>query len=96
MTGAQAIDMSIPLANVGHMSKMIQIRDVPDEMHRALKVMAAEAGMNLSDYIKQELGFVAGKSSIEQIVARQQARGHGPSKLDADTVVRYIREARGE
>ena len=37
------------------MSKVIQIRDVPIELHRTLTARAAKAGMTLSDYIKAEL-----------------------------------------
>jgi antitoxin FitA len=37
------------------MSKMIQIRNVPDELHRTLKVRAAQAGMTLSDYLLSEI-----------------------------------------
>lgn len=96
MSGAQIIDMSTAGSNVVHMSKMIQIRNVPDEMHRELKVKAAEEGMSLSDYIKRELGFAAGKSSIEAIVARQRARGRGPSKMSPEKTVRILREVRGE
>lgn len=39
------------------MSKMIQIRNVPDDLHRQLKVRAAELGMSLSDYLKSELEY---------------------------------------
>ena len=37
------------------MSKMIQIRHVPDALHRALRTRAALAGMTLSDYLREEL-----------------------------------------
>lgn len=37
------------------MSKMIQIRHVPEALHRALRVRAARAGMTLSDYLRAEL-----------------------------------------
>lgn len=88
--------MSSARVNVLNMSKMIQVRNVPDEMHRALKVKAVEEGMTLSDYIKRELGFAAGKSSIDEIVERRRARGRGPSKMNPEATVRIIREARGE
>ncbi len=45
MRGAQVLDMSAARLNVEHMSKMIQVRNVPDEMHRALKTRAAAEGM---------------------------------------------------
>jgi len=55
MRTATAVDMSGARDNVLHMSKMIQIRNVPDELHRDLKKRAALAGMSMSDYIKREL-----------------------------------------
>jgi plasmid stability protein len=76
------------------MSKMIQVRNVPDEMHRALKMQAAAEGMSLSDYIKRELGVVSGLLPFEEIAARAKARG--PSKGTTEETVRYIRESRGE
>ena len=98
MAIAQVLDMPTAPANVLHMSKMIQIRNVPDEMHRMLKVKAAEEGMTLSDYIKRELGFVAGKSTIEEIAERKRARrgGRKRSRLTTEMTVELIREGRGE
>ena len=37
------------------MSKMIQIRNVPDSLHRKLKARAALEGMSLSDYLLAEI-----------------------------------------
>jgi antitoxin FitA len=88
------LDMSSTPSNVLHMSKMIQIRNVPDEMHQMLKTRAAIEGMSLSDYIKRELGATSGLLSFEELSAR--ARTRGPSKGTTEATVRYIREARGE
>jgi plasmid stability protein len=41
------------------MSKMIQIRHVPDALHRRLRARAALAGMSLSDYLRLELEAAA-------------------------------------
>jgi antitoxin FitA len=76
------------------MSKMIQIRNVPDDMHRMLKMQAAAEGMSLSDFIKRELGVMSGLLPFEEIAARVKARG--PSKVKTVNTVRYIRESRGE
>lgn len=43
------------MLHVEHMAKMIQIRHVPDALHRALRMRAAKAGMTLSDYLRAEL-----------------------------------------
>jgi hypothetical protein len=76
------------------MSKMIQVRNVPDEMHRALKASAAAEGISLSDYIKRELGGITAKVGLDEIDARIQARG--PSKVKRETIIRLLRESRGE
>jgi antitoxin FitA len=54
--------------------KMIQVRNVPDELHRALKARAAQEGSTLSDYILAELPRLAEKPSAEQVLARIRAR----------------------
>lgn len=88
------IDMSSARVNVKHMSKMIQIRNVPDAMHRELKMRAAAAGMSLSDYIKQELTRTTRKrGSMAEIDARIKARG--PSKVKTENIVQTLRESRG-
>ncbi len=52
------------------MSKMIQIRNVPDPLHRTLKVRAAEAGLSLSDYLMKEIARVAERPTNAEILAR--------------------------
>jgi hypothetical protein len=94
MRTAEIVDMSGARVNVQNMSKMIQIRNVPDEMHRELKVRAAAAGMSLSDYIKKELSWSNEKDSLEAIHARVKARG--PLGLTTEEVVDLIREGRGD
>jgi antitoxin FitA len=46
------------------MSKMIQIRNVPDEVHTALKIRAAKEGMSLSDFLRREVTRVAGTLTL--------------------------------
>jgi hypothetical protein len=95
MNSVQIAEVSAAPVNVVDMSKMIQVRNVPDEMHRVLKMRSVEEGMTLSDYIKRELGTLAtGKSSLDEISARLKARG--PSGLRTETIVNLIREGRGE
>jgi len=94
MRATQLRDVSATSLNVLDMSKMIQVRNVPDEMHRMLKMQAAAEGISLSDYIKRELGLVAGLLTFEELDARVRARG--PSKVKSENIVRYIRESRGE
>ena len=78
------------------MSKMIQIRNVPDEVHRTLKSRAAAEGLSLSDYIKKDLVASAKMSSLEETLDRIEARrikaGGGVSTQE---IVDVIREQRG-
>lgn len=94
MSRAQLVDVSGTSDNVVHMSKMIQVRNVPDEMHRALKASAAAEGMSLSDYIKRELGGVTSQLSFEELDARVRARG--PSNVKRESIIRILRESRGD
>ena len=94
MRATQLRDVSATSLNVVDMSKMIQIRNVPDEMHRMLKMQAAAEGISLSDFIKRELGVLSGLRTFEEIAARVEARG--PTKVKSESIVEIIREARGE
>ena len=95
MRTAEVFDMSGARDNVLHMSKMIQIRNVPDDLHRELKMRAAAAGMSMSDYIKRELSRKSRKSTIKEIGARSRGRSAG-STLTTQDVVDAIREVRGD
>jgi plasmid stability protein len=94
MPNSTAIDMSAAWPNVLHMSKMIQIRNVPDHVHTTLKVRAAAEGFSLSDYIKRDLEELARQASIEDILAGARARGD--SGISAEEIVSDIRQLRGE
>lgn len=74
------------------MSKMIQVRNVPDDVHRTLKSRAAAAGMSLSDYIKQDLEIAAARPTLEEIDARVSARGR--SGVRAGTVITALHQVR--
>ena len=67
--------MSATPTNVVHMPKMIQVRNVPDDVHRALKASALAEGMSLSDFIKRELAAIATQASFEEIDARIRDAG---------------------
>lgn len=94
MKTVEMIDMSYTPSNVVHMSKMIQIRNVPDDLHRELKIRAASAGMNLSEFIKRELASRAGKKTIREVAAETAALT--PSGVNPERTVEILREMRGE
>ena len=55
------------------MSSMIQIRNVPDELHRELKVRAARTGMTLSDYLLAELRALAVRPTMQEWLSHSEA-----------------------
>lgn len=74
------------------MSAMIQIRNVPDEMHRLMKSRAALAGMSLSDYLLAELRQIAERPTMEEMRARLESRPALHSSLSAAEAVRAGRD----
>ncbi len=75
------------------MSKMIQLRNVPDALHRSLKARAAMAGMSLSDYLMMEIRDIAGRPTLTELRQRLQGRQQ-VDELDTARLVRMEREAR--
>jgi antitoxin FitA len=70
-----------------HMSIMIQVRNVPDELHRRLKSRAALAGMSLSDYLLNEIRQVADRPTLDELRARLRDRAEtAPSMTPAEAV----------
>jgi len=79
---------------VDRMTKMVQIRNVPDDLHRRLKVRAAEADMTLSDYLLSEVRAVADRPTLAELSARIAARG--ATDVDEEWIVHTVREHRDE
>ena len=76
------------------MSKMIQLRNVPDALHRQLKARAAIAGMSLSDYLLGEIRDIAERPTLAEMRDRLQQREPVMTKFDSAQLVREERDAR--
>jgi len=75
------------------MSKMIQLRNVPDALHRSLKARAAMAGMSLSDYLLAEIKEIAERPTLAELRDRLHTRKPVTHSLDTARLVREEREA---
>jgi antitoxin FitA len=75
------------------MSKMVQIRNVPDALHRKLKVRAAETGQTLSDYLLAELERLAARPTRDQMLARLHSRKRVTLKTPAAEIIREERDS---
>lgn len=51
------------------MSRMVQVKGVPEEVHRVLKARAALRGQTLSDYLRGEMERIATRPSPEELIA---------------------------
>jgi antitoxin FitA len=76
------------------MSVMIQIRNVPDAVHRKLKARAAEAGMSLSDYLLADLRKSAERPTPAELQERLRSRSSVTLPEPAARIVRAERDGR--
>jgi plasmid stability protein len=76
------------------MSKMIQIRNVPETLHRKLKSRAALEGMSLSDYLLGEIRRAAERPSIDELRRRLAQREPVHTRVTAAQALREERDAR--
>ena len=76
------------------MSKMIQVRDVPDQVHSTLKARAAGEGMSLSDFIKRELERSAEQPTMREWLERTRQAKPIPTKRSAAQIIRELRDSR--
>lgn len=74
---------------------MIQIRNVPEALHRKLKAQAAERGLTLSDYLLRMAEREAGKPTIEELADRIRQQSGGTLRIDTASIVRSLRDETG-
>jgi antitoxin FitA len=75
------------------MSKMVPIRNVPDGLHRKLKVRAADSGQTLSDYLLAELERLAARPTRDEMLTRLRTRKRVALKTPAAVVIRAERDS---
>lgn len=76
------------------MQRMIQVRNVPEVLHRKLKARAANAGMSLSDYLLVELREIADRPTLAEFRDRLQTRKPVTEEINAADLLREERAAR--
>ncbi len=76
------------------MGKMVQLRNVPEDMHRVMKTRAAMAGMSLSDYLLAELKKTLERPTNEELVARLAKLPPVKTKKSSAQMIREERDRR--
>ena len=79
-------------ASCTHMSRVIQIRNVADALHRMLKARAALAGKSLSGYVLAQIKEVAERPTLGEL--RKRLHRRKAAAIEFDTA-RLVREQRG-
>jgi antitoxin FitA len=72
--------------------KSIQIRSVPEPVHRTLRARAAAAGMSLSDYLLAEITRLAERPPLAEVLMRASTRAGGAPLDEIVTAVRAERD----
>jgi len=73
---------------------MIQIRNVPDALHKKLKTRAAMAGLSLSDYLLREIRSLAERPTLEEMLERLATRKPVVTKMSSAEMIRAERDSR--
>jgi antitoxin FitA len=76
-----------------HMAKMIQVRNVPDRLHRELTRRARSRGQSLTAYVEEILEREASRPQPEEVFSRIRSRE--PVEISVDEIVATIRKDRG-
>jgi plasmid stability protein len=74
------------------MGTLLQVRDLPDDVHRTLKARAAASGQSLSEYVRGVLARNAARPTPEELARRIEARGAVVPSESTTDAVRAIRE----
>ncbi len=73
---------------------MVQLRNVPEEIHRRLKARAAIEGMSMSDYVLREIRKALDRPTRQEILERLVARPVRRTRQSAAAVIRADRDSR--
>ncbi|MBN8871152.1 MAG: hypothetical protein J0H66_14830 [Solirubrobacterales bacterium] len=76
------------------MSKMVQIRDVPDDVHARLVERAASEGKSLTEMLREEVATLARRPSRAEVLKRIRSRPPIPTDETSAEAIRRLREDR--
>jgi plasmid stability protein len=75
------------------MGVLVQIRDLPEAVHRTLKARAAASGTSLSEYLRTMLAREAARPTPAELASRVAARGPVERTEPSELAVRRLRES---
>lgn len=75
------------------MGRLVQVREVPEQVHRTLKARAAQSGSSLSEYLRGELALIAARPTPEEVRARLRERAPVRTRERPAAIIRRLRDA---
>jgi len=73
---------------------MIQLRHVPDPLHRKLKARAAMEGLSLSDYLLKQIEQIAERPTLKEMLDRLARRALVNVSIPPAEIIRQERDSR--
>lgn len=70
----------------------MQIRDVPENVHRTLKSRAAASGVSLSEYVRTILAGAASRPTVEELEERIKQDGSASLGEPSEVAIRRLRD----
>jgi len=77
------------------MAKLVQVKDVPESVHRTLKSRAALAGLSMNEYLRRELTELAARPSPDELRQTLRSIKRRTFEQSPGKVLREIRDERG-
>lgn len=74
--------------------KTLQIRNVPEDVHRRLKIRAAQSGRSMSELVLEELQRSLDRPTRTELMQRIASRGSVDVEVDSEAAVRAERDGR--
>jgi len=74
------------------MGVLLQIRDLPEEVHRTLKARAAASGTSLTEYVRSLLARSAARPTPDELTERIENRGTVKLEEPSERTVRHLRD----
>jgi plasmid stability protein len=72
----------------------IQIRDIPDEAYRTIRLRAESAGQSIQAYMRDQVIAMAAKKTKEEVIAVIEAALAESGGADPDRILAYRDEER--
>jgi plasmid stability protein len=76
------------------MAKLLQVRNLPDDVHETLRRRAAAAGLSMSEYVGRQLADLARTRDLDEIFAEVEREGSTVPMADIVALIRADRDSR--